>query len=72
MAAVKEKICKGGYVNLFSLYSKEIEPTPVQQGTIVIKEEEQFWHPKVARACTSWLSAFFIYATVLLKVQPAS
>lgn len=56
---------------MFSLHYREPEPEPVQQVVIAIKEKEQIGHPKVAQTWTSWLSAYFIYATVLLKAQPA-
>lgn len=68
-AAVREKIGKGEYVGIFSLHYTEPEPKTVQQRVMVIKEQEQYKHPKVA--FNTWLPAFLIYVTAFVRVQPA-
>lgn len=57
-AALKVKIGKGEYVDVFSVCCMEPEPKLVQQWVIVIKEQEQFRHPKVASTWNSCFPAF--------------
>lgn len=49
-AETRVKIWRGwGYVNLFSLLFWEPEPKPGVSGFIVVREQEQYRHPKVTR-----------------------
>lgn len=54
-AAVKVKIGKGECMDAFSLLYRELEPKTVQQGVIVIKEQEEYKHPNLAKTFNMWL-----------------
>lgn len=65
--ATRERICKGEFVDLFTLLYREPQPKQLLPGLIVIMEREQH---KVTRTWNNWFSGYMVYAAVLLRAHP--
>lgn len=67
LAATKEKIIKGEFVDIFSLLFRELEKKDKEDLDEKDKEKLKKW--KVDRNWASWLPGFFIYAGVISHAQ---
>ena len=66
--AIKERIWKGNYIDVYELLNREYEVKELDKDDDKIKEKHRRKRPD--RNWTNWVTGFTIYAGVLVKMQP--
>lgn len=66
--AVKKKIWRDEYIDMFSLLHVEPEPTPKVGDPI--KDQETIQRHKIDKNWMNWLYGYVIYVAVVVQMQP--